>query len=137
MPIQRGNTDIMKSIQKKAKQVSEARGFSSTPSNVSTAYVEKVAYEAGAFASMNRRNSVHNTPVAHSISIPEKMLVNRLLESVETLSSTKEYFNATSSLFTLYATGSLTDGIMESISKSDLKEIKGIVKEFKSMLDSY
>lgn len=138
MPIQRGNTDIMKSIQRKAKQVSEARGISSAQTHnvAQNISLDSVMHEAGAFASMNRRNNPVHTPVSNA-PIHEKKLMDRLLESVETLESTKEYFNAVSSLFTLYAMGSLTEGVMGSISESDMREIKGIVREFKSMIDSY
>jgi hypothetical protein len=33
--------------------------------------------------------------------------------------------------------GALTEGVMDSISREDLREIKGIVREFKNTLDSY
>ena len=67
----------------------------------------------------------------------EHMLYDRLTESIESVGETKEYFNATSSLFTLYALGKLNENVMDSISREDIREIKGIIREFKSIIDSY
>lgn len=128
--IQRGNPNILKSIQQKAKQVSESSGISQS---MSVTNPIKPSYpEAGAYVSIQKKNQV---PVTESF--PEKRLVDRLMESVETLSSTKEYFNAVSSLFTLYAMGKLTEGVIDTISREDLREIKGIIREFKGTIDSY
>jgi hypothetical protein len=140
--IQRGNPSILKSIQAQAKKVSQANGLSST--SISTPQPVSIP-EAGAFASMQKRNASVGMPQQTipkpvqriTEASPEKRLKDRLLESVETLGATKEYFNATSSLLTLYAMGALTEGVMDSISREDLREIKGIVREFKNTLDSY
>lgn len=81
-----------------------------------------------------------NTVQAHD-SIDElfykKTLYVIMLETIKTLKDTKEYYNATNALFTLFMLGKLNEGLMQSIDTDDLEEIRGIVKEFKFILDSY
>lgn len=146
--VNRGNPSLLKSIQSSAKKVSEHNGISESsiisnnPIHVSP--VSRVDYgSTGAYASMMKRNqkeidrSVSTTNhVNESINF-ELKLYERLTESVESVGETKEYFNATSSLFTLYALGKLNESTMSSLSIEDLREIKGIVREFKSIIDSY
>ena len=143
--IQRGNPNILKSIQKSAKKVSESNGLSNTsivdPRSISPIPVS--IPEGGAFASMQKLKQTNevqrssNNRMNIFENVAEKRLKERLLESVETLGATKEYFNAASSLFTLYAMGELTEGVMSSLDKEDLCEIRGIIKEFKNAIDSY
>lgn len=135
--VQRGNPNLLKSIQKSAKKVSESRGVSSGM-KINTPTPQSIP-EAGAFASIQKMNSTHNMNKRVYVTEGgnEKRLKDRLLESVEMLGTTGEYFNATSSLLSLYAMGELTEGVMRTISREDLNEIKGIIREFKSMLDSY
>lgn len=132
--MQRGGKDLLKSIQMKAKQVSESSGMSERMSLTSTPKVSPMP-DTGAYASIKKMNSTSVTPIQESGY--EKKLKDRLLESVETLGVTKEYFNATSSLFTLYTMGALTESVMDSLSMEDIREIKGIIREFKSVIDSY
>ena len=138
--IQRGNPGLLKSIQQSAKKVSESNGLANTTINPVNSNVQMPVSGGGAFASMQKlNNSLVETSNINkgNLSFPEKRLRERLLESVETLESTKEYFNAASSLFTLYVMGELTEGVMSSLSREDLREIKGIIKEFKNAVDSY
>lgn len=138
--IQRGNPSLMKSIQMGAKKVSESKGISGNILAEKQPINPQIP-EAGAFASMQRMknaNTVRENSISKNENISsEKRLYERLTESVETLPMTKEYFNATSSLFTLYTMGKLTEGLMDSLSREDLREIKGIIREFKSVIDSY
>ena len=66
-----------------------------------------------------------------------RSVLDRLIDNIEMLSTTKEYFNAVQSMFSLYALGYLDDVVFDKLSREDLKEIKGIVREFKSILDEY
>lgn len=66
-----------------------------------------------------------------------KSALNRLIDDIDTLKDTKEYFNALQSLLSLYALGYLDSGILDRMSREDLKELRGIVREFKSILDEY
>lgn len=72
-----------------------------------------------------------------STNIRPGMLYSRIYESVETVGQTKEYFNATSSLLTLYALGQLNESVLRTLSKEDLQEIKGIVREFQGILETF
>lgn len=132
--LQRGNPNLLKSIQSSAKKVSESKGISSSM-NISTDIpIKPNIPEAGAYISLQKSKA---SSVNRVIANPEKRLKDRLLESVEMLGTTGEYFNATSSLLSLYAMGELTEGVMKTLTVEDLNEIKGIVKEFKNILDSY
>lgn len=150
--IQRGTPNLLKSIQQSAKKVSESKGISesmslngnvrpSTPEAGAYASIQKMNIpETGAFASMQRVNA---TPVPGPSNVvprrmnESKLLKDRLFESVETLGTTGEYFNAASSLLTLYALGELTEGVLNTMSREDLNEVRGIIREFKGILDSY
>lgn len=148
--IQRGNPGIMRSIQQKAKKISESNGNASIgePSVPSPAKPAVYESQGGAYASMQRRqalDAVSTEPVMKRPQITERSvssvgsvkLLDRLMESVETLPYNKEYFNATSSLFTLYSMGELTEGVLRGLSREDLKEIRGIIREFKETLEAY
>lgn len=85
-------------------------------------------------------SSVSSTPVQSVGSMKfdfTRSYMDRLIDNIELLSSTKEYFNALQSLLSLYALGYLDDNVLDKLSREDLKEIKGIVREFKSILDEY
>lgn len=144
--IQRGNPGIMRSIQQKAKQISESNGMASVGS-IANAKPPEMAPQGGAYATMMKAkesSTPSSAPSRDRISVnerisspnPDRRLMDRLLESVETLSYSKEYFNATSSLLTLYAMGKLTEGVLNTLSREDLREIKGIIREFKETLDN-
>lgn len=142
---QRGNSALMKKLQQGAKSIS-----------VNNPVVQNLSFDKPAMpshqvlipetgAASTIKNMGLNVPVSHmnptvkpiTENFSEKMFLNHLLESVSTLGSTKEYFNAINSMFTLYAMGQLTEGVLDSLSRGDLREIKGIVKEFSNILDSY
>ena len=130
----------MKSIQNKAKQVSESNGLASGSGKMLTPSLNVNVQEGGAYASMMKKQQIQEEPVR---GIPsgkgntEKRLKERLLESVETLSYNKEYYNAISSLLALYSMGALTEGVLNTIDREDLREIKGIIREFKDILESF
>jgi len=151
---QRGGTGLLESIQRGAKRISDHnplidslqfdKPMSSQPDKpVSPSQV----IEGGAAYTIRNMGARSAPPVSRSLqsskpsliieNYSEKAFLNHLLESVSTLGSTKEYFNALNSLFTLYAMGNLTEGVLDSISRGDLREIKGILKDFSSLLESY
>ena len=143
----RGNPLLLKSLQASAKQVSKQNGISNLnvigESKIQVKPINNAQLDynsTGAYASMMKKN---NTVSSESIIKEtssynfEHMLYDRLTESIESVGETKEYFNATSSLFTLYALGKLNENVMDSISREDIREIKGIIREFKSIIDSY
>ena len=143
----RGNPSLLKSLQASAKQVSKQNGISNLnvigESKIQVKPINNTQLDynsTGAYASMMKKN---NTVSSESIIKEtssynfEHMLYDRLTESIESVGETKEYFNATSSLFTLYALGKLNENVMDSISREDMREIKGIIREFKSIIDSY
>jgi hypothetical protein len=83
---------------------------------------------------------VSSTPVQSVGSIKfdfTRSYVDRLIDNVEMLSTTKEYFNTLQSMLSLYALGYLDESVLDKLTREDLKEIKGIVREFKSILDEY
>ena len=143
----RGNPLLLKSLQASAKQVSKQNGISNLnvigESKIQVKPINNTQLDynsTGAYASMMKKN---NTVSSESIIKEtssynfEHMLYDRLTESIESVGETKEYFNATSSLFTLYALGKLNENVMDSISREDIREIKGIIREFKSIIHSY
>ena len=144
----RGNPSLLKTLQQSAKKVSEQNGVSETnilnKQRIDVKPVIENTHDfssTGAYASMMKRNQPTQT-FQHirenntSFNFESK-LYERLMESVQSVKETKEYFNATSSLFTLYALGKLNEGVLSSLSREDLREIKGVVREFKGILDSY
>ena len=162
----RGNTELLKNIQMGAKKVSERNGLASLgvvkqtqpvqeggayasiqkmnkqvntiPNSViDSALARSGFFKESAVPSTNHSESVSNNVIFSGSNILENRLLSRLCESVETLGVTKEYFNAVSSLFTLYTMDSLNESLMDSISREDLREIKGIIREFKSAIDAY
>lgn len=140
--IMRGNPNLMKTIQESAAKVSKANGI-----NTQTV-LPSVPPQGGAAFSIQKSKKVLdsvNIPESSNMSSTllhrgfdfEKSLKLHLLEAIEVLPSSKEYFNAVQSLITLYALGDLTEGVMRKLSREDLNEIKGIINEFKSLLDSF
>ena len=143
----RGNPLLLKSLQASAKQVSKQNGISNLnvigESKIQVKPINNAQLDynsTGAYASMMKKsNTVSSESIIKETSSYnfEHMLYDRLTESIESVGETKEYFNATSSLFTLYALGKLNENVMDSISREDIREIKGIIREFKSIIDSY
>ena len=66
-----------------------------------------------------------------------KSSIDRLVDNIEMLNTTKEYFNALQSMLSLYALGYLDNNVLDKLSREDLKELKGILREFKSIIDEY
>ena len=108
----RGNPSLLKSLQASAKQVSKQNGISNLnvlgESKIQVKPINNAQLDynsTGAYASMMKKN---NTVSSESIIKEtssynfEHMLYDRLTESIESVGETKEYFNATSSLFTLF-----------------------------------
>lgn len=119
---------IMGQIQNMSGQASQTRQIGLTPAN-------QVPLMTQPSVSTNRQQSYR---VQESVPYNfQKKLLDRLTESVETVADTKEYFNATSSLFTLYAMGKLNESVLNKINEEDLREIRGIIREFKGILDRF
>lgn len=142
----RGSLELLKAIQSGAKKVSVSNGISLPETKT-----PEVSLQGGAAYSLQKLQQPSSQPLTTPSVNPiveaplqgvkrfdfEKSLNSRVIESIETLSSSKEYFNALQSLITLYAIGSLTEGVMRKITNEDLNELKGILNEFKSILDSF
>lgn len=137
--INRGGTDILKAIQQGAKRVSESNGIADMHL-VDDGLVQSRVEEA--FGSIpNTSNSFVGDKTSSRVSTNKSVsfddrLVLKLQKCVETLADTGEYYNAVDALFTLYTMDSLTDGVVDSITRRDLKEIKSIIAEFKDTIDS-
>lgn len=131
----RGNPALMKTIQERAAAVSKANGINTQQ------VIPNVPPQGGAAFSIQNQQKVHESS-APSLKGKgnfdfEKSVQSRIIESLEVLSSSKEYFNALQSLITLYAMGNLTEGVLQKLSHEDLNELRGILSEFKSQLDSF
>ena len=68
---------------------------------------------------------------------PNKSFDEMLRGNLAMLSITKEYHSALISLFNLYAMDKLTDNVLTGLGYEDLREIKGILREFTALLDDY
>lgn len=153
--VNRGGTSVLSAIREGAKHVSEQNGIA-TMKLVDDSTVKHSIEEA--FGAMpNSTNTMSSqTPFTNSVTPQstinprvegksgvnvsnafEDKLVNKLQKCIETLADTGEYYNAVDALFTLHTMGALTDGVVDSITRRDLKEIKSIVKEFKDIIDSF
>lgn len=144
----------MKAIQQEAKKISESNGIAQPMIQ------QPKVVEGGAAASISRMNLPNNvqtqmnemfgsvqqqsvTPSVSSVGSGNikfdftKSALERLIDSIELSTVTKEYVNTTQSLFSLYALGYLDESILDKLSREDIKEIKGILREFKSIIDSY
>ena len=147
--VQRGNPNIMSQIQKGAKAVSESKGLSkplydTTPPKKDTSVLPNNINEmfGGSVNSDMVSNSITITkPVNYKVSENkidyESSMITRVLNTLDTLSDTKEYFNAIQDLMALYVSGKLDDRILSRISDEDMNEIKGILREFKYIIDSH
>ena len=154
--INRGGKSILSAIREGAKHVSEQNGianmklvddatvknsiqeaFGHIPNSFDTSQVPFTNSYTQVQSTIDPviRNSTSN--VSLNTNAFEDKLVNKLQKCVETLSDTGEYYNAVDALFTLYTMGALTDGVVDSITRRDLKEIKSIVSEFKDLVDSF
>lgn len=145
---QRGNPVLLKRLQERAKQVSQSNGISDFSiqgnSQINTKpIIDNYSNMGGAYNSLMNRNKqsvVENRSINNSSSGAfdfEKRYYSRLMESVQMVKDTKEYFSATSALFDLYAMDKLTEGVVNTLSIEDLREIKSIVRDFKSVLERF
>lgn len=138
--VQRGNPNILKSIQESSKAVSERLGYSGMsvfsdvrqrPQYPTTSPPPRNVTEHFMSEPMRTQNTPsHNTRPFNF----EKRALSQIYESIESLPTTREFFNAAQSLFTLYAMDSLTPEVLRQISPQDLHEIKSVVHEFERSL---
>lgn len=158
-----GNTNLLREIQQASKKVSQETGLAEAmkiyPDPVK---VDESKLGAAASLGLNKRarisedaqkmlQGMFSSPVSGS-RIKEsgitgdsgnikfsfaKSSLNRLIDDIELLSNTKEYFNALQSLISLYAMGYLDSAVLDKIPREDLNEIRGILREFKAILDEY
>lgn len=151
-----GNKNILKEIQQASKRVSQRTGLAEAmrifPDQPK---VDESKLGAAASLGLNRKAIVNESQqreiekmfssgdgssVAQRGSIKfdlTKSAVDRIIGDIDSLNVTKEYFNATQSLLSLYALGSLDNVVLDRMSRDDINEIRGILREFKSILDSY
>jgi hypothetical protein len=151
--VQRGNPSIMSKIRESAKAVSESKGLDkplyqnatqmsrsaqSLPSNISEMFGSSNSVDSNL---SSRRVSIKDDVIKSTNSTKkidyESSMITRVLTSLDTLSDTKEYFNAIQDLLALYVSGNLDDKVLSRISLEDLSEIKSILREFKYIIDSY
>ena len=150
-----GNTNILKEIQKASKEVSQSLGFDKSMQIFKDN--GNVSESAGAYNSIKKiqipgfeekLSMFKSTPLNESLPSNEKTSgrvkfdftkssINRIMESIESVSSTKEYVNTIQSLLSLYAMGYLDSTVLGKLPREDLNEIKGILKEFTSIIDGY
>ena len=156
-----GNTDLLKSLQQESKKISEQIGL--TKSMQIFPDVPKVdESKLGAAASLGLNQKV-NIPSQQQAKLNEmfggtnsnlvsgttnvvsggikfdfvKSASQRLMDSIDTLESTKEYVSAIQAMLSLYAMGDLDDTVLDRVSRSDMREIKSILKEFNDILNNY
>lgn len=153
--VNRGGTSVLSAIREGAKHVSEQNGIA-TMKLVDDSAVKHSIEEAFGVMPNSTNTMSSQTPFTNSVTPQstinprvegksgvnvsnafEGKLVNKLQKCIETLADTGEYYNAVDALFTLYTMGALTDGVVDSITRRDLKEIKSIVKEFKDIVDAF
>lgn len=153
--VNRGGTSVLSAIREGAKHVSEQNGIA-TMKLVDDSAVKNSIEEAFGVMPNSTNTMSSQTPFTNSVTPQstinprvegksgvnvsnafEDKLVNKLQKCIETLADTGEYYNAVDALFTLHTMGALTDGVVDSITRRDLKEIKSIVKEFKDIVDSF
>lgn len=153
--VNRGGTSVLSAIREGAKHVSEQNGIATMKlvddSAVKHSIEEAFGVMPNSTNTMNSQTPFTNSVTPQSTINPrvegksgvnvsnafEDKLVNKLQKCIETLADTGEYYNAVDALFTLHTMGALTDGVVDSITRRDLKEIKSIVKEFKDIVDSF
>ena len=153
--VNRGGTSVLSAIREGAKHVSEQNGIA-TMKLVDDSAVKHSIEEAFGVMPNSTNTMSSQTPFTNSVTPQstinprvegksgvnvsnafEDKLVNKLQKCIEILADTGEYYNAVDALFTLHTMGALTDGVVDSITRRDLKEIKSIVKEFKDIVDSF
>lgn len=156
--VNRGGTSVLSAIREGAKHVSEQNGIATMKLVDDSAVKHSIEEAFGVMPnSTNSTNTMSSqTPFTNSVTPQstinpriegkgsvnvsnafEDKLVNKLQKCIETLADTGEYYNAVDALFTLHTMGALTDGVVDSITRRDLKEIKSIVKEFKDIVDAF
>lgn len=150
-----GNKNILKEIQQASKMVSQRTGLAEAmrifPDQPK---VDESKLGAAASLGLNKRASVNESQQREIESMFSsaqsrgsgngtikfdltKSAVNRILSDIDSLNVTKEYFNAIQSLLSLYALGSLDNTVLDRMNREDINEVRGILREFKSILDSY
>lgn len=153
--VNRGGASVLSAIREGAKHVSEQNGIA-TMKLVDDSAVKHSIEEAFGVMPNSTNTMSSQTPFTNSVTPQstinprvegksgvnvstafEDKLVNKLQKCIETLADTGEYYNAVDALFTLHTMGALTDGVVDSITRRDLKEIKSIVKEFKDIVDAF
>ena len=143
--IQRGNPNIMQNIRKGAKAISESNGlakpmFAQPVKKDSSPLSNNISEMFGGTNSNLVSNTVSVSQPVQRVSESkidyESSMITRVLNTLDTLSDTKEYFNAIQDLMALYVSGKLNDRILARISDEDLNEIKGILNEFKDIIDN-
>ena len=153
--VNRGGTSVLSAIREGAKHVSEQNGIA-TMKLVDDSAVKHSIEEAFGVMPNSTNTMSSQTPFTNSVTPQstinprvegkgsvnvsnafEDKLVNKLQKCIETLADTGEYYNAVDALFTLHTMGALTDGVVDSITRRDLKELKSIVKEFKDIVDAF
>lgn len=153
--VSRGGTSVLSAIREGAKHVSEQNGIA-TMKLVDDSAVKHSIEEAFGVMPNSTNTMSSQTPFTNSVTPQstinprvegkgsvnvsnafEDKLVNKLQKCIVTLADTGEYYNAVDALFTLHTMGALTDGVVDSITRRDLKEIKSIVKEFKDIVDAF
>lgn len=87
----------------------------------------------------NNPNNTNNNAPAKPLPVYDNIedIYMKELKNVMALPYTGEYANGIQSLFFLYITDRLSDSVMKSIPDNVKKEIRGIVMDFLSMLESY
>ena len=156
-----GNLNLLKSIQQASKQVTEQMGMSEAmrifPEQPK---VDESKLGAAASLGLNQKasipvqqqqrlnemfGSVDSNLVSGNTSVISgttkfdfmKSASQRLMDSIDNLEYTKEYVSAIQAMFSLYAMGNLDDTVLDRVSRSDMREIKGILKEFNDILSNY
>lgn len=89
--------------------------------------------------SIGNPNNTNNNALAKPLPVYDNIedIYMKELKNVMALPYTGEYANGIQSLFFLYITDRLSDSVMKSIPDNVKKEIRGIVMDFLSMLESY
>lgn len=143
MIAERGTPGLLKALREGAKEVTDHNNLG-VNRNVN---IPETSTQGGAFYSMRgsytgdrtvkeSQTSGYKTPIKENKSFNVSLL-SRLYESVQTVHETKEYYNAVSSLLTLYAIGKLDESAFDNMTREDIREIKGIIRDFKSTIDMY
>ena len=156
-----GNSNLLKNIQQASKQVTQQMGLSEAMRIFpKPPEIDESKLGAAASLGLNQKASIPaqqqqklnemfgstdsnlvsgNTTVASGAVKFDfmKSASQRLMDSIDSLEYTKEYVSAIQAMFSLYAIGSLDDTVLDRVSRSDMREIKSILKEFNNILSNY